>query len=221
MKLSIQQTLGIVNAEIDLEPGRIVEVVGPNASGKTSIAVCAQAVLARDSNPLGLSAAESKRNYPHDGAEDAKVTILDDIRGSETDWYPSRGTIAAPGIEGRGTASVPMQSGVPLSHPTAVGLIDFTGKMKAKERAEVFQSALLPDPETVLKAVHERLAEYLPADDLAGAMEMLAERGWDATETVYSRPGQGIKTGVERRYGQDLGHTGGGGLAAGRVAGRL
>ena len=90
MKLSIQQTLGIVNAEIDLEPGRIVEVVGPNASGKTSIAVCAQAVLARDSNPLGLSAAESKRNYPHDGAEDAKVTILDDIRGSETDWYPSR-----------------------------------------------------------------------------------------------------------------------------------
>ena len=64
--------LGIVDAEIDLEPGRIVEVVGPNASGKTSIAVCAQAVLARDSNPLGLSAAESKRNYPHDGAEDAK-----------------------------------------------------------------------------------------------------------------------------------------------------
>ena len=62
MKLSIQQTLGIVNAEIDLEPGRIVEVVGPNASGKTSLAVCAQAVLARDSNPLGLSAAESKRS---------------------------------------------------------------------------------------------------------------------------------------------------------------
>ena len=87
-----------------------------------------------------------------------------------------------------------------MSHPTAVGLIDFTGKMKAKERAEVFQSALLPDPETVLKAVHERLAEYLPADDLAGAMEMLAERGWDATETVYSGSWQGIETGVERHY---------------------
>ena len=84
-------------------------------------------------------------------------------------------------------------SGVPLSHPSAVGLIDFTGKMKAKERAEVFQSALLPDPETVLKAVHERLAEYLPADDLAGAMEMLAERGWDATETVYGDRGREAK----------------------------
>ena len=93
MKLSIQQTLGIVSAEIDLEPGRIVEVVGPNASGKTSIAVCAQAVLARDSNPLGLSAAESKRNYPHDGAEDAWVQL-------ETDqvpvvWWPARGTVQA------------------------------------------------------------------------------------------------------------------------------
>ena len=58
-------------------------MVGPNASGKTSIAVCAQAVLARDSNPLGLSAAESKRNYPHDGAEDARVTNCTIGKGSD------------------------------------------------------------------------------------------------------------------------------------------
>ena len=182
MKLSIQQTLGIVSAEIDLEPGRIVEVVGPNASGKTSIAVCAQAVLARDSNPLGLSAAESKRNYPHDGAEDASVELNAGGNLGVT-WRPGRGTIMDWNI-----ANSPS-----TSHPTAVGLIDFTGKMKAKERAEVFQSALLPDPETVLKAVHERLAEYLPADDLAGAMEMLGERGWDATETVYGDRGREAK----------------------------
>ena len=181
MKLSIQQTLGIVSAEIDLEPGRIVEVVGPNASGKTSIAVCAQAVLARDSNPLGLSAAESKRNYPHDGAEDASVELYHPATREYDTWRPARGTMQFNDAWGA------------LSHPTAVGLIDFTGKMKAKERAEVFQSALLPDPETVLKAVHERLAEYLPADDLAGAMEMLAERGWDATEAVYSERGKESK----------------------------
>ena len=179
MKLHIQQTLGIVNAEIDLEPGRIVEVVGPNASGKTSLAVCAQAVLARDSNPLGLSAAESKRNYPHDGAEDAVVTLYDGANAA-TDWHANRGTIVGVGD-------------TTLCHPSAVGLIDFTGKMKAKERAEVFQSALLPDPETVLAAVQERLAEYLPADDLAGAMEMLAERGWDATEAVYGDRGRESK----------------------------
>ena len=181
MKISIHDTLGIIDATIDLEPGRIVEVVGPNASGKTSIAVCAQAVLARDSNPLGLSAAESKRNYPHDGAEDACVT-LEEPNHAETIWHPSRGNL---------THGVPFSAST--SHPTAVGLVDFTGKMKAKERAEVFQSALLPDPETVLKAVHERLAEYLPADDLAGVMEMLPERGWDATETVYSERGRESK----------------------------
>ena len=32
MKLCIENTLGIVRAEIDLEPGHITEVVGPNAS---------------------------------------------------------------------------------------------------------------------------------------------------------------------------------------------
>ena len=74
MRLEIERTLGIERAAIDLTPGQIVEVVGPNASGKTSLAVCAQAVLARDANPLGLSAADAKRSYPHDGADDAKVT---------------------------------------------------------------------------------------------------------------------------------------------------
>ena len=73
-----------------------------------------------------------------------------------------------------------------ISRPEAVGLIDFTAKRGAKERAAVFQAALLPDPMTVIEAVRERLAAYLPEDDLAGAMKMLEERGWDATETVYS-----------------------------------
>ena len=67
MKLHVENTLGIVSAEIELIPGQILEVVGPNASGKTSLATCAQAVLARESNPLGLSAADAKRCYPHDG----------------------------------------------------------------------------------------------------------------------------------------------------------
>ena len=62
VRLAIENTLGIIHAEIEIEPGGIVEVVGPNASGKTSLAVCAQAVLARDANPLGLNAADAKRS---------------------------------------------------------------------------------------------------------------------------------------------------------------
>ena len=172
MKLQIERTLGIINAEIDLEPGRIVEVVGPNASGKTSIAVCAQAVLARESNPLGLNAADAKRSYPHDGADDARVTLDHTVGKYGVDWHPHRGTLSA-------------MSDDAISNPSAVGLIDFTAKRGAKERAAVFQGALLPDPDTVLEAVKERLNTYLDPKDLAGAMEMLTERGWEATEAVY------------------------------------
>ena len=73
-----------------------------------------------------------------------------------------------------------------MSNPEAVGLIDFTAKRGAKERAAVFQNALLPPPEQVMEAVKERLATYLDPKDLAGAMEMLGERGWEATESIYA-----------------------------------
>ena len=53
MKLTIENTLGIRRAEIELIPGQVVEVIGPNASGKTSLAVCTQAVLARGKQPAG------------------------------------------------------------------------------------------------------------------------------------------------------------------------
>ena len=37
MRLAIENTLGIISAEIEIEPGGIVEVVGPNASGKNVV----------------------------------------------------------------------------------------------------------------------------------------------------------------------------------------
>ena len=185
MRLEIERTLGIERAAIDLEPGQIVEVVGPNASGKTSLAVCAQAVLARESNPLGLSAADAKRSYPHDGADDAVVELSCSPKDMNYDgaWHPSRGTIA--------TAAEPFSQRP--SAPEAVGLVDFTAKRGAKERAAVFQNALLPDPMTVLAAVKETLSAYLPEADLVGVMEMLGERGWEPTEAVYTERGRQAK----------------------------
>ena len=184
MRLEIERTLGIERAAIDLEAGKIVEVVGPNASGKTSLAVCAQAVLARDTNPLGLSAADAKRSYPHDGADDAQVGLAftkGADAGYSNTWYPSRGTITAEGQIS------------PVSAPEAVGLVDFTAKRGAKERAAIFQNALLPDPMTVLEAVKETLSTYLPEADLVGIMEMLGERGWEPTEAVYTERGRQAK----------------------------
>ena len=184
MKLTIENTLGIRRAEIELIPGQVVEVVGPNASGKTSLAVCAQAVLARESNPLGLSAADAKRNYPHDGADDALVSLDGIFEGGidlpPISWYPQRGTIA--------TASLDT-----IAHPEAVGLIDFTAKRSEKERRGLFQATLLPAPETVLQAVKERLSAYLPEKDVVGIMEMLAEKEWDAAAKTYEARGRDAK----------------------------
>ena len=39
------------------------------------------------------------------------------------------------------------------SRPEAVGMVDFTAKRGAKERAAMFQSVLLPDPDTVMEKV--------------------------------------------------------------------
>ena len=80
-----------------------------------------------------------------------------------------------------------------VSAPEAVGLVDFTAKRGAKERAAVFQNALLPDPMTVLEAVKETLLAYLPEVDLVGVMEMLGERGWEPTEAVYTERGRQAK----------------------------
>ena len=53
MKFEIHHLLGIDSAEVEVAPGEIVEVVGPNASGKTSFAVVVQALAGRNANPLG------------------------------------------------------------------------------------------------------------------------------------------------------------------------
>ena len=139
-------------------------------------------MLARDANPLGLSAADAKRSYPHDGADDARVILSNQHGGMDSvDWYPHSWKVT----DWNGNRAHP--------HPEAVGLVDFTAKRGAKERAAVFQNALLPDPMTVLEAVRETLAGYLPDTDLVGVMQMLEERGWEPTAGVYEERGRQAK----------------------------
>ena len=212
MKLTIEKTLGIESAEIELVLGQIVEVVGPNASGKTSLAVCAQAVLAREANPLGLSVADAKRSYPHDGADDARVLLATGGPAygdswNDVQWLPHRGTLTANG----GLDNI--------AHPEAVGLVDFTAKRGEKERRALFQATLLPAPEKVLEAVRERLSAYLPEKDVVGIMEMLSDKEWDAVAKTYANrstdakrdwrgvtgaPAWGIKVGADWRPAQWL-----------------
>ena len=170
MRIDIRNILGIERAEINLPPGGIVEVIGPNASGKSSVAVAAQAVLTQEINPLGAPAPQSKRVYLHDGAEDCEANLVDN--GEVVTWRPDRGSMTAP-------------PGIFFSTPEAVGLVDYTARAGAKERAARLQSALLPAPELVIDAIREALKSYLDAEDLNGVMKLISERGWEAAAEVY------------------------------------
>ena len=147
--LKIENLLGIKRAEIELDG--IVEVVGPNASGKSSLAACAQALLAHEQNPLGVSATQAARVYLHEGADDG----LAEIEGVQ--WRPGKGLTVTDGA-------------LPLSRPAAVGLVDYTARLGEAERVKSLQAALLPDVSEIMDAVRKRLLEYMPQK----------RRGWAA-----------------------------------------
>lgn len=184
VNLTVVDTLGVEHAEVRVNAGEVIEVVGPNASGKTSLATCAQAVLTHELNPLGLPAAETKRNYPKDQSEDSRVELVhwqpveDDEFGiteidTELVWLPhSQQFIMPPDTE-------------PLSSPAAVGLIDWRPRKTPKERAIALQAALLPPPEVVLAQVREAIAPYIDPKDLDGVMEMLKADDWKGALDAY------------------------------------
>ena len=136
-------------------------------------------MFARETNPAGVSAAESKRVYLRDGTEDGHATLEDGA--TETEWRPKRQTITGP-VEGP-----------PLAARAAVGLIQFCERIPAKARAAAIQEALLPPPEKVLDKLRDRLEKVLPPDDLAGALEHVEQRGWSATEGLYRERARSAK----------------------------
>ena len=174
MRVDIEKILGIRAATFEVAPGEVVEVVGPNAGGKTSIATALQALFAREPNPLGWTVAD-QRQYVYEGDGDGFAWLRND--GEEhpaVEWRP-----------GRAEGAVTVVPGTQQSHPMAVGLIDFTARMPAKTRAGLLQPVLLPDPMTVLVKLREDLKPYLPERDLEGVIAEVGKRGWEAAATVY------------------------------------
>ena len=189
MELRIVNLLGMKDAKLALEG--IVEAVGSNASGKTSLATCAQALLAHEANPLGVPATQSKRVYSHDGDPDGYATLL----GAE--WRPAKD----------GLTIRPANAERP-SHPGAVGLIDFTARLGEKTRLASLEEALLPDPETIIDQVDAKLREYLPDNDLKGVLTMIRQQGFEAAAATYAERGRAAKRQWEtitgKRYGVRL-----------------
>ena len=152
----------------------MLEVVGPNAGGKTSIATACQALLAREPNPLHYTVAEM-RQYVREGDGEGVAFIVEPDEGNPlVTWIPT----ASEGV-------LTTVEGAEQSHPMAVGLVDFTARMPAKTRAGLLQPILLPDPETVLEQLREDLQPYLPERDLEGVIAEVGKRGWEAAATIF------------------------------------
>ena len=167
----VTDTLGVKSAELALAPGEVVEVAGPNASGKSSVAACAQAVLAQHGNPLGLSAVQ-RAAYARfgDGAGDPEVR-LDDGEAADTVWHPLAGKVTA--------------SGPPLCSPAAVGLVDFASR-GGDARLRALHDALLPPLDELVEMVRGALAGTVEPGDVDAAVETLRDRGWAGAESVYA-----------------------------------
>ena len=178
MRIEVEGLLGIRAATVDLRPGEVVEVIGPNASGKTSLAVCAQALLAYDANPLGLGAGESRAAYLLDGEGEGKATLSDSADGAPyAAWRPRSQTLEA---------STGGPKAERISRPEAVGIVDFTARRSARERAGLFHSSLLPPESEVIAALKELLAKFMDAADLVGVLAVVSERGYGSAEAIYT-----------------------------------
>ena len=164
-KLKIKNLLGVKHAEIDLDG--IVEVVGPNASGKSSLAACAQALLAHDQNPLGVPATQAARVYLHDGEDEG----LAEIEGVE--WRPGKGLTVT---DGAVAAVAPGGRRAGRLH----------GQARREGATRIAPSPhLLPDVAEIIDAVRERLLSYMPKREVDGLLEIIGERGFDAAAAVY------------------------------------
>ena len=182
MRITIEGLMGITKAAIELATGKITEVVGRNASGKTSLATAVQAVITQSQNPLGVPATETRKWYLRDGDGEGEAVLEGD--GVYARWAPAAGEMEA--------------NGNPTSSPEAAGLIDFCARRGAKERAALFQGVLLPKPEEVLGDLEKELKKLLavPSEaaeefgaenklDLKGILKTVNTRGWEAAESVY------------------------------------
>ena len=156
--IEIARVLGIRRAEIPLTPGVVTHVVGLNGAGKSSIAVCAQALLARAVDPLGLGRARAG----YAGGGTAPYARL-----GGTVWRPTQG-------------SVEIEEGQRASSPAAVGLVDFTARLDATRRREAIAAALGIDTRAIAAIAH-----HVHGSDAADAEQRVGAEGWAAAEAVY------------------------------------
>ena len=196
MKITINKLMGVEAVTFDLNAGRVTEVIGPNASGKTSIATAVQALLTRNLNPLGLPVSEARTAYLRDGSDEGSAELSVEHEGDEfhLQWDPKAQTFTTDGWPGHS-----------FGIPETVGLVDFTIRRSPRERAAVFHSVLLPPEEVIRERLSETLAAILNTKDLRGVLEIITEQGWEKAEAIYKDRGKAAKASWREVTGETYG----------------
>ena len=189
--VEISNFLAIRKVTIPLD-ARPTSVLGPNASGKTSISTALAGILARDPNPLELGAA--RRPYLHRGAEDGEVVLI----LSETGVECRRWIMSETGI--RAMADGPADS---LKH--VLGMTDFV-ELKPVDRVKTWEECFLPSNKALVEMVGDDLKKQIGAPDVVDkVLGMLRTRKWSDVETIYKHQAREAKTGWQELAGRNWG----------------
>ena len=192
-KLSVEISNFLMIAEVTIPlDANPTAVLGPNASGKTSISTALAGILSRDPNPLELGAA--RRPYLHRGAEDGEVVL----RISDTGAECRRWIMSEAGI--RATADGP-----PDASKHVLGMTDFV-ELKPTERTRVWEACFLPSNKILVAMVGEDLKKQIGSPDVVDkVLGMLRTRKWSDVEAVYKHQARESKTEWQRLAGRNWG----------------
>ena len=170
---------------------KITLLAGPNASGKTSVAMATAAALTGSTQPMGIKKS-SAHMLVRDGAKRGATVILSGPSGStRMDWPEAKSEI----------------QGTPLkASPVAAGLVRLSAIAKEADRATMMGPYIRAEPS------EKDLQDALEALNLSGYLQALWReinvRGWDGVLSTTKTKNTGMKgqwkqaTGGET-YGSD------------------
>ena len=166
IQIEVSNMLRIEQAKLDLIPGHVTVVTGPNEAGKTSFATLAGAILSRDENPLGAGKGQGSL-YLHDQAENGHVSLRLTNPSDENDvvevakWDAKSGEMMRYDINAR------------ASGLGAVGLVDFCAQMTGPAKTALWESWFLPPVEEMRQAIKRQLQSQMKPEQLEEIMQLI------------------------------------------------
>ena len=196
MQIEVKNFLGVEDAVIPLID-KPLAVVGPNASGKSSLWLAIAGILSRNTNPMGLTAASGKP-YINDDHDQGEVTIDDD--GT---------TLRRWTLTEKGMRVMPEAETDALTH--VLGLTDFVSA-KPAERTKVWEECFLPPNAELVAMIGEKLTELIAEEAVVeDVLRELGRQPWPKVCASYESKRRESKREWEEysgvRYGEDKANT--------------